>query len=111
MKSLLTLCQQLICALEQYIASLYPDEATRNRFVAAAANCRIPYFDWAANPPAGDSVFPVSIGGNPMVEVDGPNGRQMISNPLFTYQFKPLDPTVFFNVTPVSHLPYYYTIF
>ena len=58
----------------------------------AAANFRIPYWDWAAVPPVGQSVFPSSVGGSPYVVVDGPAGTQTIANPLWSYQFKPLVP-------------------
>lgn len=59
----------------------------------AAANFRIPYWDWAAVPPAGESVLPDSVGGSPYISANGPNGIQLIANPLFSYQFKPLNST------------------
>jgi tyrosinase len=65
----------------------------RDQYAAAAANFRIPYWDWAAVPPAGESVLPASVGGSDTVSVSGPNGVQTIANPLFSYEFKPLDPT------------------
>jgi tyrosinase len=71
---------------------LWPEGAMRDQYVIAAANFRIPYWDWAAVPPAGESVLPYSVGGSPTVSVNGPNGLQVILNPLFSYQFKPLDP-------------------
>lgn len=55
---------------------------------------RIPYWDWAAAPPGGESVLPLSVGVEYVV-VSGPNGNQTISNPLFSYSFKPLDTTAF----------------
>jgi len=85
--------QQVLYDLVQQIAQQYPAGPTRNKYAAAAANFRIPYWDWAAIPAAGQSVFPESVGGSPSVSVDGPAGTQTIANPLYSYQFKPLDPT------------------
>ncbi|PMD13322.1 Di-copper centre-containing protein [Hyaloscypha hepaticicola] len=85
--------EQILYNLIQQIAQLYPAGAVRNQYVAAAANFRIPYWDWAAIPPAGQSVFPSSVGGSPSVVVDGPVGNQTIANPLWSYQFKPLVPS------------------
>lgn len=82
---------------------MYTDDL-RDRFEAAAADCRAPYFDWAATPPEGDSLLPDSVGDSPKINVSGPAGTQTISNPLFTYDFKPPDPSVFFNVTPVCEM-------
>jgi tyrosinase len=76
----------------QHIAQMYPADV-RDNYAAAAANFRIPYWDWAAVPPSGQSVFPTSVGGSPSVVVNGPLGTQTIANPLFSYQFKPLVPS------------------
>lgn len=69
---------------------------------AAASDCRVPYFDWAATPPTGQGVLPTSVGGSPTINVSGPAGTQLISNPLYAYDFKPPDASVFYDVTPVS---------
>lgn len=69
--------------------------------MAAAADCRAPYFDWAAAPSQGSSILPASVGESPTINISGPAGTQTIANPLFTYDFKPPDPSVFFNITPV----------
>lgn len=84
----------------QMIAAWYPDDR-RGGFQEAAKNFRIPYWDWAMMPPNGTSVFPLAVGGSPDVEVDGPNGKQNISNPLFSYTFRPLNPSIF-EEYPVS---------
>ena len=89
----LALYEQVLYGMIQQIASLWPAGAIRDQYVAAASNFRIPYWDWAAVPPSGESSFPASIGGSPTMTVNGPNGLQSIANPLFTYQFKPLDAT------------------
>lgn len=72
----------------------------RDRYEAASADCRIPYFDWAALPSDGSSILPASVGGSSQINITGPAGTQAIANPLFTYDFKPPDPNLFFNITP-----------
>jgi tyrosinase len=86
----------------QDIASLWPNNEDRKRYQAAVLNFRIPYWDWAANPPTGESVLPRSIGGSEFIDVDGPNGEQRIVNPLYRYEFKPLEGPDFLNAAPVS---------
>ena len=83
------------------IATWWPEGETRNRYQVAAVRFRIPYWDWAAAPPSGQSVLPLSVGGSPYIDIDGPNGLQRISNPLFSYTFKPLNATAF-TQPPVS---------
>lgn len=82
------------------IASFWND-TERPRYQAAARRFRQPYWDFAAPPPEGESVLPWSVGGSQYVDVDGPNGRQRIANPLYTYYFRPLDPDAF-TFGPVS---------
>lgn len=76
----------------QQIAAWYPEDV-RDEYIAAASNFRVPYWDWAVAPPAGESVLPSSTSSSPTISVDGPSGVQLIANPLFTYQFKPLNST------------------
>jgi tyrosinase len=87
----LALYEQVLYDLIQYIASLWPAGSERDEYVAAATIFRIPYWDWAAVPPAGQSVLPDSVGGSAFIMVNGPNGEQEIENPLFSYIFKPLN--------------------
>jgi len=87
-----TAFQQILYNLIQQIAQLYPAGPVREMYTSAAAKFRIPYWDWASIPAAGESVFPASVGGSPTVAVDGPVGNQTIANPLWSYQFKPLIP-------------------
>jgi hypothetical protein len=82
------------------IATFWPDDQ-RQRYESAARRFRLPYWDWAVTPPSGESVLPQSIGGSPWIDVNGPNGFQRIANPLFSYNFKPLDRTAF-SSGPVS---------
>lgn len=103
MMSLLTYIeQQELCNRVGFIATLYSGDL-KNRFEAAAADCRAPYFDWAALPPSSaDSMLPASIGDSPQINVSGPSGTKPITNPLFSYIFEPPDPSVFQDVAPVS---------
>lgn len=93
--------QQILYDDIQSIASWFKDDDTRKRFQAAAAVFRIPYWDWASNPPSGESLLPLSVGGSPWVDVAGPNGVQRISNPLYMYSFRPLNASAFW-MAPVS---------
>ncbi|KAF5875638.1 putative tyrosinase protein [Botrytis fragariae] len=88
----LALYEQVLHSVVVFIAAQFPAGAERNRYTAAAANFRIPYWDWAVVPPTGESVLPPSVS-TPTVTVNGPAGVQTISNPLFSYHFNPLDPS------------------
>ncbi|KAL8419864.1 hypothetical protein RB594_002862 [Gaeumannomyces avenae] len=91
----LALYEQILYDDIQSIASWFKDDGTRKRFQAAAADFRIPYWDWASNPPSGESLLPLSVGGSPWIDVAGPNGVQRISNPLYMYSFRPLNASAF----------------
>ncbi|TGO50344.1 hypothetical protein BOTNAR_0396g00080 [Botryotinia narcissicola] len=88
----LALYEQVLHSVVIFIAEQFPAGAERDRYTAAAANFRIPYWDWAVVPPTGESVLPPSVS-TPTVTVNGPAGVQTISNPLFSYHFNPLDPS------------------
>jgi tyrosinase len=68
---------------------------------------RIPYWDWALEPLAGEDILPPEFG-EAAVYVYGPNGWQWIANPLFSYKFKPLDKTAFIHpgvgITSIGYL-------
>lgn len=54
----------------------------------------MPYWDWAAAPPAGDDYVPTIVG-QPSIQVitPGSNGKPVqISNPLYSYKFNLLNP-------------------
>lgn len=82
----------MLYSLVLQIAGYWPAGTVQDRYVAAAQNFRIPYWDWAAVPPSGQSYLPNSVTTS-SVAVDGPAGVQTIANPLFTFQFKPLNTT------------------
>ncbi|KAK3337241.1 hypothetical protein B0T19DRAFT_481606 [Cercophora scortea] len=91
----LALYEQVLYSTIQMIATWWPEGEARQRYMEAAATFRIPYWDWALNPPTGQSVLPLSVGGSPYVDVNGPSGVQRIANPLFSFTFKPLNATAF----------------
>jgi tyrosinase len=91
---MLTGIQQVLYGHIQQIAALWPAGPDRDRYVAAAVNFRIPYWDWAATPVTGQSIYPAAVSGPPGISVAGPVGTQTIANPLFSYSFKPLDTTM-----------------
>lgn len=61
----------------------------RDRWLAAANAFRIPYWDTARG--VGDGGMPDFLL-SPRWSVLGPNGTQLVDNPLFWYQFHPLVP-------------------
>ncbi|KAF8860872.1 Di-copper centre-containing protein [Acephala macrosclerotiorum] len=89
----LALYEQVLYEMIQQIAQQFPAGPIRDQYVTAAVNFRVPYWDWAAVPPPGQSVYPSSVGGSPAVVVNGPAGTQTIANPLWSYRFQPLDPS------------------
>ncbi|KAI2638091.1 Di-copper centre-containing protein [Xylaria nigripes] len=90
----LVLYEQTMYNIVQFIASLWPPEDL-DRVQDAAKRFRVPYWDWAVSPPVGESVLPLSIGGSSTMNVSGPNGVQNISNPLFSFTFKPFNGSIF----------------
>ncbi|KAK3724436.1 hypothetical protein LTR37_001060 [Vermiconidia calcicola] len=67
----------------------FPAGSERQRYARAALSWRFPYWDWAAAPPSGQSVFPESMQ-SPTIDVTMPNGTTTIPNPLFSYRFHPV---------------------
>ncbi|KAI1844352.1 hypothetical protein JX266_009446 [Neoarthrinium moseri] len=90
----LALYEQTIYKFVQMIANWFPPDR-REAYQKAAATFRIPYWDWALKPAPGESVWPMFLGGMVNIEIDGPNGVQNISNPLYSYTFKPLNSSDF----------------
>jgi len=78
------------------IASWFPDATERRRYQAAAANFRLPYWDFAATPPPGEHVF-LDEFTTPGIAVYGPAGWQEIANPLYSYHFHPIDKSAFIH--------------
>ncbi|KAI9835270.1 MAG: hypothetical protein M1819_002414 [Sarea resinae] len=98
--------QQLLYDHVQDIASKFP-ASQQDVNTAAASTFRIPYWDWAKVPPAGQTVLPPSISST-TAQVTRPNGTiQTIRNPLYSYVFHPLNTTDLpeepFNVWHVTY--------
>ena len=79
------------------IANSFPTGAQRNRYVAAARTLRAPYLDWAMTPSNGTNAFPAFLV-NPEVSLITPNGSQTVSNPLYSYNFHPVDPGLYYSI-------------
>ena len=90
-----TLYQHIVDAVNQF-----PAGTQRQQYAEAALTWRLPYWDWAAPPPSGQSVFSTSLQ-SPTVDVIMPNGSATIPNPLYSYQFQPVSATDFY-FNPVS---------
>lgn len=88
-RTYLALFEQVFYSVVQDVVKSFPPGDMRDRHATAALSIRIPYWDWAAPAPAGQSILPPSIT-IPFVDVMTPNGTQTISNPLHSYNFHPL---------------------
>jgi tyrosinase len=77
------------------IINEFPAGTQRQRYASAALTLRFPYWDWAATPPAGQGVYPPILQ-VPTVNVTGPNGTQIVPNPLYSYQFHPVSASDFY---------------
>ncbi|KYK58078.1 tyrosinase precursor [Drechmeria coniospora] len=70
---------------------MFANATDRQLYQQAASDFRVPYWDWSRSAPAGQTHLP-DFFWSPIVAQNGPNGMQNIKNPLFSYQFHPLDP-------------------
>ena len=86
----LTIAQQIMHKMVQAIAEMFTNETQRDLYRRAALDFRIPYWDWSLPAPPGETYFP-DVLWTPSVNQFGPNGVQSIRNPLYSYQFHPLD--------------------
>jgi tyrosinase len=73
---------------------MYQNAAERALYQRAAADFRIPYWDWATSPPMGQTQLP-DMFWNPVIYQNGPKGQQWIRNPLYSYQFRPVNEDAF----------------
>jgi tyrosinase len=62
----------------------------RDRYLTAAQNLRIPYWDWARPVSDGQHAVPDSLSSSG-VDVTIPSGQATIANPLYSYRFHPID--------------------
>ncbi|KAI9644994.1 hypothetical protein NHQ30_007029 [Ciborinia camelliae] len=82
------------------IAQQFEDNSEAYRM--AATTLRLPYWDWAANPPNNGPILPHVLS-NPTASVIYPDGtKATVDNPLYSYRFHPLDPEDFQNAGAVA---------
>ncbi|KAL2885386.1 Tyrosinase [Ceratocystis lukuohia] len=93
----LALFEKSLYTYAQEIASWYPNETERNSYIQAAKTWRMPYWDWALDPPDDESIF-IPEFTTSGIRVNGPAGTQYIANPLYSYRFNPLDTSSFHYV-------------
>ncbi|EGR46236.1 uncharacterized protein TRIREDRAFT_50793, partial [Trichoderma reesei QM6a] len=86
----LALYEQELHKLAGAIADMFANATERFLYRQAASDFRIPYWDWASPAPEGESHFPDVFWNSTMIQY-GPNGVQVIRNPLYSYSFHPLD--------------------
>lgn len=85
----LALFEQKLQQAAIYTANTWPAGDTRNHYLALAQTLRTPYWDWAAAPPNGNPTLPLIIS-QKYVTVHTATGDQTIINPLFRYDFHPV---------------------
>ena len=84
--------QQKLQQVAKTIASQFP-AATKAKYQAAADKLRLPFWDWAKALSADEPMMPPIVS-TPNVQVTFPNGTvKQIGNPLYQYNFHPLDNT------------------
>ncbi|KAH0495878.1 hypothetical protein TgHK011_009406 [Trichoderma gracile] len=84
------LYEQELHKLAGAIADMFTNATERSLYRQAASDFRIPYWDWASPAPEGQSHFPDVFWNSTTIQY-GPNGVQVIRNPLYSYSFHPLD--------------------
>ncbi|PHH63361.1 hypothetical protein CDD81_6058 [Ophiocordyceps australis] len=86
----MALFEQRLFKMANAIAGMFGNETQRWQYQQAASDFRMPYWDWSRSAPKGQTHFP-DVFWNAVIEQNGPNGVQKIRNPLYSYQFHPLD--------------------
>jgi len=104
--------QQKLQQVARTIANKFP-AATKSKYQAAADRIRLPFWDWAKALSADEPMMP-SIVSTEKVQVTFPNGTaSQIGNPLYQYNFHPLDNTqingtvspLLYPIASISKLP------
>jgi tyrosinase len=87
----LALFEQILHDRAVDVANEYPIGEARNKALELADRVRLPYWDWAQNPPNPDEgVIPSNLR-RQMAKVTFPNGTTgEITNPLYRYDYHPL---------------------
>ncbi|KAJ4300750.1 hypothetical protein N0V90_002838 [Kalmusia sp. IMI 367209] len=87
----LAVYEQAVYINAQEVVASFPRNQ-QQRWRNALVGLRIPYYDWAAEPPRGEPAIPTSIR-DQTVSVTKPNGRVTIRNPLYSYSWGSSLPT------------------
>jgi tyrosinase len=86
----LALFEQILHDRAIDVATEYPAGAPREKAMELASKLRLPYWDWAVDPPDSDGCIPGSLRRR-AATVTFPNGTTgEIANPLYQYDFHPL---------------------
>jgi len=94
-RAYMALFEQQFYSVMQTVVNSFPAGKKRNKYAKAASTFRVPYWDWAAQPPTGLQTLP-AVFTSQTVSVTTPSGQQTIQNPLFHYEFAPLDTANFY---------------
>jgi tyrosinase len=86
----LALFEQILHDRAVDVANEYPAGEARQRAMKVADKVRLPYWDWAIDPPTSEGIMPMCLR-RPTAAVTYPNGTKgEIANPLYRYDFHPL---------------------
>ena len=83
--------QQALYSAIQEVAQKFPQNL-RARYVEAAKNVRLPYFDWAVRVRAGADSLPPSIARQTISVVDTDGRRKSVENPLYSFKISQVRP-------------------
>jgi tyrosinase len=99
----LALFEQILHDRAVDVANEYPIGQARKNALELADRVRLPYWDWAQNPPnTTEGVVPFSLRDR-MVTITLPNGTiAEVRNPLYRYDFHPLDYATFAPLVRLS---------
>lgn len=70
----------------QAVAKRFP-ESLRARYVAAAKDFRMPYWDWATRITGQTSAFPTAVSSSRITVTDVDGATKQINNPLYSFRF------------------------
>jgi tyrosinase len=94
-RAYLALFEQQFYSVMLNVVQQFPAGKKRQKYAKAASTFRVPYWDWAIAPPAGKPTLPLVLTQS-TISVTTPSGQQTISNPLYNYNFAPLDSANFY---------------
>lgn len=85
----------MLYTLIQKKAGDFPSSEGQDRYVAAAQEFRMPYWDWAIVSGRGQGVLPLSVQSETVNVFTPTSGGKLVpmDNPLYSFRFHPLNPT------------------